>query len=101
MTITAHSLKCRILELQDEFDSYSEDTEQQRSLLRKELDKLDSVKEEVKALAFRYAAIDGAHHKQWLIDQMVRVLLAEGYQGFVAEYNKDEDYDDWDEGIAP
>lgn len=50
MTITAHSLKCRISELQDEFDSYAEDAEQQLSILRKELNKLDSLKETIKEL---------------------------------------------------
>lgn len=25
--------------------------------------------------AYRYGQIDGAHHKQWVIDQMVRALL--------------------------
>jgi hypothetical protein len=28
MTITIHSIKCRILELQDEFDSYASDQEE-------------------------------------------------------------------------
>jgi hypothetical protein len=36
-------------------------------------------------LAIRYGQIDGAHHKAWVIDQMVRVLLGdrydEGYRG--------------------
>lgn len=64
--------------------------------------------------------IDGAHHKQWIIDQMVRVLTGGGdsYEGWVKAYEAcdgeckrhhdvvggDEDCDEgyfWDEGIAP
>ena len=51
------------------------------------------------AVADRYGQIDGAHHKAWVIDQMVRELLGAGYEEWVLEY-EGEDYD-WDEGIAP
>jgi hypothetical protein len=50
------------------------------------------------------AMIDGAHHKQWVIDQMIRALLGEGYATWrVAydEYSRKNDYSEWDEGIAP
>jgi len=43
---------------------------------------------------------DGEHHKQWLIDQMLRVLLVDEYEEFVTNFSR-ENYDDWDEGIAP
>jgi hypothetical protein len=47
-----------------------------------------------------YAYIGGEHHKQWLIDQMVRVILGEdGYRQW--RLDNGETYDDWDEGIAP
>lgn len=57
-------------------------------------------------VAFSYSQIDGAHHKAWIIDQMVRALLGiEKYDDWVKEYEKnDEDEDDpyeWDKGIAP
>jgi len=75
-------------------------------------------------VASRFAGIDGDHHKQWVIDQMVRRLtgcptilgtaihvngqpytftrLGESpeYLAWIAEYNQ-PGYDDWDEGIAP
>ncbi len=60
--------------------------------------------QEALELASRYGQIDGAHHKTWVIDQMVRVLTGEGYDTFVAEYRDGEDGPDtysWDEGIAP
>lgn len=51
----------------------------------------------------QYGMIDGGHHKQWLLDQILRVLLAEHYDGWVQEYNAYENstYLPWDIGIAP
>lgn len=52
----------------------------------------------------RYGGIDGAHHKQWCLDQVVRALKAHHYEKWVAEYNAGEEGPDtysWDEGIAP
>ncbi len=48
--------------------------------------------------------IDGAHHKQWIIDQMVRALTGSGYQLWVTAYQDGEDGPEtyaWDTGIAP
>src|SRR3954469_12591 len=99
MTITAHNLRSKILELQDIFESYSEEKEVKLKIFKERI-------EAIKDLASRYAGIDGEHHKQWLIDQIIRVVLAGDYQDFIAEYNnfKDQDgksYGEWDEGIAP
>lgn len=53
-------------------------------------------------IAERYGAIDFAHHKQWVIDQMVRTLLGPSrYAEWVHALNSDPDYAAWDEGIAP
>ncbi len=59
-----------------------------------------------RAIAIRYGGTDGAHHKQWVIDQMVRALYGneEAYQGFVQIHNMGIDGPDtyeWEEGIAP
>lgn len=54
--------------------------------------------------AFSFAQTDGAHHKAWVIDQMVRSLTGDGYAAFVKDYCKGEDGPEtyeWDEGIAP
>lgn len=40
--------------------------------------------------------IDGAHHKMWVIDQMVRALTGDQYPAFVESCRGT-----WDEGIAP
>ncbi len=52
----------------------------------------------------QYGGIDGAHHKQWTLDQVVRALTGEGYNDWVTAYKSGEDGPetyDWEEGIAP
>lgn len=54
--------------------------------------------------ARRFGGIDGAHHKAWVIDQMVRALTGDGYEEWVEDYCAGEDGPctyEWDEGIAP
>jgi hypothetical protein len=43
----------------------------------------DSAREEALEIARRYGGIDGAHHKDWVIDQMVRALTGDAYKKFV------------------
>lgn len=48
--------------------------------------------------------IDGEHHKQWVLDQVVRALTEDAYEDWVADHNDGEDGPDtydWDVGIAP
>lgn len=56
-------------------------------------------------VAYKYSQIDGAHHKAWSIDQLVRALTGDNYDKWVAEYcaGKDGSMDDyiWDIGIPP
>ena len=59
-------------------------------------------------IAWDCSQIDGAHHKAWAIDQMVRALCGneEEYEKWVAKYEEpvSDDHDDyyaWDTGIAP
>lgn len=47
-----------------------------------------------------YAGIDGDHHKAWVIDQMVRHLTGDNYDGWVRVYESGGTYK-WDTGIAP
>ena len=52
----------------------------------------------------RYGGIDGEHHKQWVLDQVVRILTGEGYPQWVREQCDGEDGPEtygWDAGIAP
>ena len=62
--------------------------------------------EKALTLAAAYGQVDGAHHKAWVIDQMVRVLCGslESYAEFVADFCDGPDGPDtyeWDCGIAP
>ena len=55
-------------------------------------------------IAFNYAQIDGAHHKMWVIDAMVRALTGIDYDKWVEIYEAGEDGPTtytWDKGIAP
>lgn len=55
-------------------------------------------------LAVRYGQIDGAHHKTWVIDQMVRILAGDGYEQLVKDACDGEDGPKtygWDVGIPP
>jgi hypothetical protein len=52
----------------------------------------------------QYAQIDGEHHKMWVIDQMLRKLLGDRYDNFIATCKRGDDGPDtyeWDVGIAP
>ncbi len=55
-------------------------------------------------VAEQYAQIDGGHHKMWVIDQMLRELLGNDYNKWLEKYNYDSrenDYEEWNYGIAP
>jgi hypothetical protein len=78
-----------------------EEQEHTIEVLRK---RIDGRIEEAINLAVMYGGIDGAHHKDWLIDQMVRKLAGERYDQIVADACAGEDGPDtfsWDCGIAP
>ncbi len=54
-------------------------------------------------LILELGCFDGAHHKQWVLDQLLRIL-ADDYDSLMVEYKDGEDGPDtyeWDEGIAP
>lgn len=63
-----------------------------------EKEKIDKALE----IAFQYGQIDGAHHKAWVIDQMVRTL-SDDYTKVINDYEMDEEGNEyeWDCGIAP
>lgn len=61
---------------------------------------------ELQAIDFilQHGGIDGGHHKQWVLDQVLRILAGEAYEVLVEEYCDGEDDPntyEWDEGIAP
>lgn len=54
-------------------------------------------------VAYNHGQTDGAHHKAWVIDQMVRRLLGDDYDEWIKEYKYEDGVESyaWDEGIAP
>ena len=61
-------------------------------------------KEQILDLISRYGGIDGAHHKQWLLDEIVRIITGDQYDKWVAEFQDGIDGSEtyiWDVGIAP
>lgn len=65
-----------------------------------DVQKYKEVIDKVINIAYEYGQIDGAHHKTWVIDQMIRELLRTEYDKFIKEYEEDGEYT-WDIGIAP
>ncbi len=74
-------------------------------LYQKCMEELHTDKTECLYLAKCYGMIEGVHHKQWVIDQMVRSIVGddENYLAWVKSLQT-SNYDDdeaWDMGIAP
>ena len=60
--------------------------------------------QEALRLAVEFGGYDGSHHKQWVIDQMVRALTGDQYEEWVERFNDGDEGPDtylWEEGIAP
>ena len=56
--------------------------------------------DEAVALVLKYGSIDGAHHKAWVLDQVLRTLLTErDYQEVIR--TREDAGGEWDIGIAP
>ena len=60
--------------------------------------------DEVLELISSYGSTDGEHHKQWLLDQVIRILTGDRYGKWVKNFEAGEEgiktYE-WDIGIAP
>ena len=76
-------------ELFNEMNNWKQDTQKYKEVIDKAIN-----------IAYEYGQIDGAHHKTWVIDQMIRELLGTEYDKFIKEYEEDGEYT-WDIGIAP
>jgi len=62
---------------------------------------LNPDEQEAVKLILRFGEIDGSHHKQWVLDQVLRILFRQNYKKEMKEFNSDPEYSKWDEGIAP
>ena len=77
---------------------------EQQDPIENDYDRMNEKEQEVLGLIENYGWIDGSHHKQWVLDQIARVLTGDKYPQWVAEQKEGEDGPDtyeWDEGIAP
>ena len=88
------------------FDEDPSENKSELDLCVDEINELQSRIGKAMTLIERYGGIDGGHHKQWVIDQVIRELLADDYDydAWVKDMcNGDEGENtyEWDEGIAP
>jgi len=60
---------------------------------------LNDTMEEAIQLALDAIFTDGEHHKQWYLDQIIRLLIADDEE--YKKLRKDAKDYGWDEGIAP
>ena len=66
----------------------------------------ESKEDEILALIEMYGMVDGSHHKQWVLTEIVRIIKEDedSFQVWKEAYCMGEDGPDtysWDEGIAP
>ena len=69
-----------------------------------ELCRVTTAKGKAIDLILDYGGIDGAHHKQWIIDQVLRLLAGVEYEDIIFNWQLGDDGEDtyeWDRGIAP
>ena len=76
-------------------------------VFKKEANQLMSLLSKIEGainIALEYGGIDGAHHKDWVIDQIVRTLAGNRYDTIIAKACDGEEGPntyDWDCGTAP
>jgi hypothetical protein len=89
--LSGHAADCEWRRKQETKSEYNEETTDPR--ITKAL-----------GLAIEFGGIDGAHHKDWVIDQMVRVLSGDYYEELVRNAKDGAEGPDtyaWETGIAP
>lgn len=100
------------LSLIEDWIQHSQWLEQERdialnsiSAITAELEAMREGREAAIAIALQYGGTDGAHHKMWVIDQMLRILLTEdAYKETIDNACDGEDGPntyEWDIGVAP
>jgi hypothetical protein len=64
------------------------------------VDNIESRIQKALAVIEKFSRCDGAHHKQWVIDQVVRPLTQDKYEEWVKQYEQRGEFE-WDKGKAP
>lgn len=62
--------------------------------------KRGNVNERAAALILELGGFDGAQHKQYALDQVLRVLAGSEYDSLIKIYERDGEYE-WETGVAP
>lgn len=60
-----------------------------------------SPNERAAAVVLQYGMIGGAHHKQWVLDQALRIITGERYAEIIEVFNSEDGFAKWDVGVAP
>lgn len=55
---------------------------------------------DIAGLILKHGGVDGAHHKQWLVDQIALITHGPYYESFVERYKREEGKE-WDKGTPP
>ena len=87
----AHSWHCRVKALDEVLEIIEEPSKKGKE--RRVLELIE-----------RHGGTDELHHKQWLIDQIARILTGDKYNDWVSDMKSGEDWPEsygWDSGIAP
>ena len=50
-------------------------------------------------VAWDFGDAEGASHRQWVINEMVKALTGHGYESWVADWEEDHPGYDWDRGV--
>lgn len=64
----------------------------------------EDINQEAISFILDWGFIGGGHHKQWIIDQVLRILSGDNYEKLIEDYCKGEDGPftySWEEGIPP
>jgi hypothetical protein len=67
------------------------------------IEELENKEKEILSIAEDYGGYDGGHHKQYALNEIVKIITGDKYEQWVNDYENGEDGPntyEWDKGIA-